>query len=355
MYLKHRLNTFFKTITQHKKLFFVGLIIKLMVGSLFASDYLVHLFSPFLKYATTQSYTGVYDYFQTYGRGNEFPYPGIMLLILSIPKFVFSFFSNSNIETTTLVDIISVRIALFIADLVVLYILLQWLKKQAKQVMWYYWLSPIFFYINYIHGQLDIIPIALLFVALYYLFKNRFLSACIYLALAIGCKTSIFLAVPFILIYGYKSLAHNRTYFWKTILSFMGLLVLINIPAFMSNGFWQMVYNNAEQKKLFTTAIPISNTIPFLIVPAIYLLLVMRFAGYWQMSRNLLLMYLGFAFGLITIFISANQGWYYWCLPFFIYFVIKENRYAVLPFIFITIFYFIYFGVISNSDYWRFN
>jgi uridine kinase len=353
MNLKLRLSIFFKTITKHKKLFYAGVIIKLFLGTFLASDYLVHLFTPFLKYSTTQQFFGAYDYFTTYGKGNEFPYPSVMLVILSIPKYLFSFFGNDSIDQVSFVDILSVRIALFVADCVMLYILLQWLKKYTQQVMWLYWLSPILIYINYIHGQLDVIPVALLFVSLYYLFKNKFLSSCIYLALAIGCKTSIFLALPFVFIYGYKNLVRDKASFWKGVIVFLLLFLFINLPLFLSVGFKQMVYQNAEQLKLFSTSLAISNSFQFLLVPAIYLLLAIRFAGYWQMSRNLLLMYLGFAFGLITIFIAANQGWYFWCMPFFIYFVIKEHRYSLLPFILINVFYFIYFGIISNSDYLR--
>jgi uridine kinase len=351
MYVKKRLHNFLLIITQHKKLFFFGVVIKLILGAFLGGENIVHLFTPFLKYATTHNFFNAYNNFFENGKGNAFPYPSVMLLVLSIPKFLLSFLSNQNIDQTTFVDLISIRITLFLADLVILYILLQWLKKYTKQVMWIYWLSPILIYINYIHGQLDVIPLAFLFICLYYLFKNKCTSACIYLALAIGCKTSIFLAVPFILIYAYKTFAKNKVQFWRAIIVLIVLLFIINVPLFFSNSYFQMVFNNAEQVKLFTTAFPISTAYLFLIVPAIYLLLVIRFSGYWQMSRNLLLMYLGFAFGTITIFIAANQGWYYWCMPFFIYFLIKEYRFAILPFICVNVFYFIHFGCIENSDY----
>jgi uridine kinase len=353
MQFKYRISGFFKVITQHKRLFFTGLLVKLLLGTFFASDYLVHLFTPFLKYATMHQFTGAYDYFNTYGKGNEFPYPGIMLVVLSIPKFLFSIFSNGDITKAGFADIFSVRMALLFCDLLILFILLQWLKKYSKSVYWVYWLSPVCIYINYVHGQLDVIPISILFISLYFLFKNRFLTSCIFLALAIGCKTSIFLAVPFVFVYAYKNFRLQKNLFYNGLLLFFALLFLINIPALLSTGFRQMVFNNEEQMKLFSTGFPISGSNLFLLVPAVYLLLLIRFTGYWQMSRNLLLMYLGFAFGLITIFIAANQGWYYWCLPFFIYFLIKEYRYAVLPFVLINIFYFVYFAIIPNSDFIR--
>lgn len=351
MQLKKRILFFFKTITQYKKLFYIGLFIKLILGTFLASNYLTQLFVPFLKYAASTDFFGVYNYFNATGKASAFPYPSIMLVILSIPKFLFSFFTDNDVNAISFVDLFSIRLALLLADMVILYVLLIWLKPYRKKVMLLYWLSPILIYINFIHGQLDVLPVALLIVSLYYLFKHKFFSACIYIALAIGCKTSIILALPFILMYAFKNSAILKNNFYKGVSILIILLLVFNSPVFFSEGYWTMVFQNEEQSKLFATYFTISNSSLFLIVPAIYLLLVMRFWGYWQMSRNLLLMYLGFSFGLITVFIAANQGWYYWSLPFFIYFLVKENKYARLPFLFINIFYFLHFALTVNTDY----
>jgi uridine kinase len=128
-------------------------------------------------------------------------------------------------------------------------------------------------------------------------------------------------------------------------------IVVINLPYIGQSGFRQMVYNNPEQAKLFATALPLSAGGLFLVTPAVYLLLVIKFRSFWQINRNLLLMFLGFAFGIITIFITPMQGWYYWSLPFFIYFLIKENHYTRLMYWLITGFYFLYFLLIPASDY----
>ena len=351
MQLTIALKNIYTTVTEHKKLFFIGVFIKVVLSCLFASNYLTHLFIPFLKYSTTQSLFGSYTYFANSNQPNAFPYPTAMLLVLALPKWLFHFFGSSGNGYATLLDILSVRITLLLADIVILYILLKWLKKYTKQVTIFYWLSPIILYINYIHGQLDALPVCFLLISLYFLFKNKFILTALFLAIAIGCKTNILLALPFLLIYGYKNSSVTKATLIKGIITFTAALLVINIPVLVSNGYLHMVYNNEEQGKLFNSTFSIANNFTVLLVPALYLMLLIRFTGYWQMSKNLLLLYLGFAFGLITVCIAANQGWYYWCLPFFIYFLVKEFRYSILPFILINVFYFLHFALVNTSDF----
>lgn len=348
--MNRNLKFFYQTIAAHRGLFFTGLLIKIICGCLLASGFMTHLFAPFVNYAVNDDAFGVYSAFSEHGSGNEFPYPPLMLLLLSIPRTIFSIFSPAT-QTISFADIAALRCTILVADIIILFILLRWLKPYTRKVMWLYWLSPVFLYINYIHGQLDVIPVCLLMLSLYYLFKKKFTVACVWLALAICCKTSMLLAVPFILIYGYKHPAVTSKTWWQAIGLMILCIVAINLPYIGQAGFRQMVYNNAEQAKLFATAIPLSAGNLFLVVPAVYLLLLVKFRSFWQINRDMLLMFLGFAFGIITIFISPMQGWYYWCLPFFIYFFIKENHYARLLYWLITAFYFLYFLVSPFSDY----
>lgn len=350
MNLKRNYNFFVETIAAHRGLFFSGLLIKLVCGCLLASGFMTHLFAPFVNYAVNDDAFGVYTAFNDHGFGNEFPYPPLMLLLLSVPRTLFSIFDPAT-QTISFADIAALRCTILIADVIILFILLRWLKPHAKKVMWLYWLSPVFLYINYIHGQLDVIPVCLLLLSLYCLFKKKYIVSCTWLALAICCKTSMLLAVPFILIYGYKHPAVSSKTWWQALALMLGCIVVVNLPYINQPGFREMVYNNPEQSKLFATAIPLNAGSLFLVVPAVYLLLLVKFRSFWQINRDMLLMFLGFAFGIITIFITPMQGWYYWCLPFFIYFFIKENHYARLLYWLITAFYFLYFLVSPVSDY----
>jgi uridine kinase len=64
-------------------------------------------------------------------------------------------------------------------------------------------------------------------------------------------------------------------------------------------------------------------------------------------------MFLGFSFGILTLFIPPMQGWYYWIIPFFVYFYIKQDNAPKFTFILLNIFYFSYFLVIKKSDFFE--
>jgi uridine kinase len=61
-------------------------------------------------------------------------------------------------------------------------------------------------------------------------------------------------------------------------------------------------------------------------------------------------MFLGFSFGILTLLIPPMQGWYYWIVPFFVYFYIKQENAPKFIFVFLNIFYFLYFFLIRDSD-----
>ncbi|MDO8610136.1 MAG: hypothetical protein Q7R95_06285, partial [bacterium] len=62
-------------------------------------------------------------------------------------------------------------------------------------------------------------------------------------------------------------------------------------------------------------------------------------------------MFLGFGFGILTLFIPPMPGWYYWIMPFFIYFYVKEDKRMNFSFILLNILYFTYFITSKNSDF----
>jgi len=64
-------------------------------------------------------------------------------------------------------------------------------------------------------------------------------------------------------------------------------------------------------------------------------------------------MFLGFSFGLLTLLIPPMPGWYYWVIPFFVYFYVKQTEANNRVFILLNIFYFAYFSLISSADTWQ--
>jgi len=332
------------------KLFWVGLILKLCFSLFFASNYLRDLFVPFIKYFVNSGFNNPYEYFFLNGKGTEFPYPPIMLWIMSLPQAFFSIFYNVNSDFYFF-ESLFYRLPLLIADIIILAVLIRWLKNQIRQVLIWYWLSPILFYINYIHGQLDVIPISILFISLYFLFKSKHLLSFLFLSLAVASKTNMVLVLPFVVIF----LFNNSNADWKKIVTSLSIfslnLFLINYPFLNSSGYIKMVYNNPVQQQVFDLYYNFNNSLKIYFIPSVYFSLVIWYLSMKFVNRDQLILFLAFTFLSLTIMIAPMQGWYYWIVPFLIYFAVKQHKSERLLIVLLTLLYFIYFALIPSSDY----
>jgi len=330
-------------------LFFIGLFLKIIASFFFASPYLTRLFVPFLKYYTLSGFKDPYAYFYSLGVMTAFPYPKVMLYVMSLPGILFQRFLNPDIFTVTNFEIGIYRLPILFADIVILVIISRWLKNKNTAVLWLYWLSPVLFYINYFHGQLDVVPIMFVFVALHFLFKEKWLVSYIFLAVAIATKIHILILIPFIAIYLWRK---QKSFFEIFILLDVLILIFlaINFSGLSSPEFQRMVFQNSEQFKIFSSQILFSNGTAVYLVPFAYLLLFFHNITFRSSSRDVFIMFLGFSFGILLLLIPPMPGWYYWIIPFLIYFYTKNEKFSKLGFAALNLGYFLYFLTIQRSD-----
>ena len=331
----------------HKKIFFYGLLLKLVFAACFASYFLSDLFLPFIQYFLNSGFENPYAHFSELGQFSAFPYPALMLYILSLPHVLFGFLPDSRF-----LDVFLTRLPLLLADIGIFYVLLSWVRQESQQIKLtkLYWISPVLIYITYIHGQLDVIPIAFLFVSLALLFKEKQFFSFLVLALAVSTKTHILIVLPFYLIYLFR----KQVGFSMVLLYFFGFLLTvfgINAPFLFDSGFSQMVLNNPEQAKALDLFITYPNQTLFYIIPAAYFFLLVRSFRIKLYNKDIFLMLLGFSFGILLLFIPPMQGWYFWLIPFLSYFLVKDAKVSLLPFLVLQVLYALYFLVIPESDY----
>ena len=335
------------------RLFWAGLSIKLFLSICFASSFLRDLFAPFGNYFIESGFQDPYAYFVSKGIGNEFPYPPLMLWIFTLPRLILSPLFPVSAEVFTVLDSVIYRLPLLCADIVILLVLMRWLKNYTRQVLIWYWLSPVLIYINYFHGQLDVIPMALMVVSLYFLFKSKWVLAFVFIGFAIGCKTNMVLVVPFYLMYLYRSSQVDIKTFALALISLMGVVLLINLPFLNSFGMLQMVYNNPVQQQIFDLYYQFNPTLRIYFIPAIYFILILYYFTFKFVNRDQLILFLTFTFLALTLMIAPMQGWYYWILPLLSYFVIKQSKVEKYTLVILSVLYFVYFGLIQESDYFN--
>ena len=103
-----------------------------------------------------------------------FPYGPVMWLIL-IPTTALGALAGLLFPgSDTTLTAIGFSTGVIVLDFLLLLAILKIMPGRRKLVIWLYWLSPIVLYVNYWHGQIDVVPILLLTTSLVALRKQKY-------------------------------------------------------------------------------------------------------------------------------------------------------------------------------------
>lgn len=334
-------------------LFLTALAIKITLAFFFASPHLTQLFIPFIDYFVESGFTNPYEQFSN-SSPQSFPYPTGMLAIMAIPKIFFSVILTAFPLSPEVNhwDAIIYRIPLLAADIALLWVFMEWFKEDKFKLLLTVWASPVLTYISYVHGQLDAIPIALAFLSFHFMFRGKLLVSAFVLGLSLSTKTHIFAVLPFILVFltNRQRGISNPALF--TLVS-LGTFTVINLPYLGNSSFTAMVFTNNEQAKVWDAAISAGEMGPsFLIIPACGIVLGFQFLFLRKLNRDLFMMFLGFVFTLLLIFIPPKQGWYFWIIPFIVYFSARTYRHSRAHYLLWALqgTYFFYFATLPRTE-----
>ena len=330
------------------KLFLAVLALKIIFAFLLASDFLTQLFLPFVKYFVANPLANPYQHFLDIGNLKAFPYPPLMLFILSVPFVLFGiigqWFGGANFE------LLLIRLPLLAADIVILYVLSRMLGDKDRELTWLYWCSPIVFYISFIHGQLDAIPISLLLLSLYFLTRGRETLSAVFLGFSLATKSNILLALPFVFLYLLKRKTSKPKIAGFCVMTF-ALYAFFLVPYVFSEGFLRLVFMASEQFGVFEIFIQFPENLAYLVTPALYLYFVFKAQSFRKLTNDILFMIIGASFILMVVLVKPMQGWYYWSVPFIVFFFAREKR-APSRILYHTLSagYLLYFLLIPQSD-----
>ncbi len=322
---------------------FIIIILKIIIMGLFSSDYQNLLFIPFIN---CFKFNNPWEYVYTNHLNLEFPYHPIMLYVYSIGIFFINIFHLSNIFLTNIIF----KLPTLIADITIFFTLCKMYKSKKHLIILGYFLSPIIIYSGFMHSQLDLLPVALLFLSVYALKKQKILKSAFFYGLALSTKLNALLILPIIIIYLFK----NKKY--QSIIKFViisaALYLFFILPYVFSNGFQNMVLMNDKQNLFFLLSIPIGN-VKLVISLFVASLIYFRFLIFRKINNDLFDSFIVLTLSLFLLFIPpTSSAWYIWLVPFYISYIIKYSDKTPIrnSFIFLNIFYLLYFVFCHIGD-----
>ena len=321
--------------------FFIITFFKILILGLFSSGYSNELFKPFVEHYINNN-GNPWDYYYNLNEYKQFPYPPLMLYILSAFYTPFFYLGIKNIFFSNLFF----KLPLLFCDTIIYTILCKTYTNNINKVLLFYSLSPIIIYSTYIHSQLDIIPTSILFISIFLLNKKKYLLSSLFLGLALSTKFHILASIPLFVIYQYKNTNLKQTlyFIYIPILVFIFLV----LPYTNTESFQNLVLLNKEQSFLTKVYFSIID-LKLFITPLILILIIFRFFGYKKINKDLFISYIALLFSLFVLLIPPAPAWYIWFLPFIIIFILNNKsdnyylEYLISIFSIFYLFYFIFF------------
>ncbi len=285
-------------------------VVKIVLLGLFSSDYQNELFMPFIREFTNDNFNP-YNLFYERGITDAFPYPPVMLFIMSAGGVLSKYLSFGSIFLQNVLF----KLPLLVFDGVTLLFLVKMFPQQKKLLTYVYYSSPVILYAVYMHGQLDIIPVGLLTVSLYYLFgqqKYADIRFVVFLTLSVMSKQSMLAVVPLLFYYCFRRKKSVRTIL--LVMLFLALSTAIIAP-FMGEAFFYTVLMNKVQNSAMNVYLSFGDVKLYLAVFTVAAIYIHIFTV-TRIGRDLTFSFCGILFAVFLIFVSPMPGWFVWIVPF---------------------------------------
>lgn len=308
-----------KKLTFHP-LFLAGLALRLALIVLAMPGPVTTWYAPFLD-ASTQAWT--FDPWQAWmqagGSPAAFPYGYVMWLVF-VPLTLVC-------KALGLPILYGHGATLLLADVALLGVLRRLISDKERLLLGAYWLSPIVLLATYAMGFNDLVPVLLLMIALQLMRQARFTWAGVACTAAISAKLSMVLALPFIAIY----LWQNRSMrpFVRPFAQGLAIgLLVLGVPFALSPAALGMLLNNPELGKVYRLAIPLGQTVIY-VLPLAYMVMLYTTWRVRRLNFELFHAMLGMAFLGVVLMTPASPGWFIWALPLLVSYQAGSDRVAM--------------------------
>lgn len=175
-------------------------------------------------------------------------------------------------------------------------------------------LSPIAVYASYVHGQLDLLPTALMFAAAVALRDRRWTASGVLGGLAIAAKFSSAFVPPLVLIFLLRNARfreHTRAYLLGLLPGLLLTLVPVALP-----GYREMVISTPSSESVVAYAVDLGPGLTLVVLPVVYVALLGLLYRFKRGNPALVVLLIGITLTAVTLLTPASPGWYLWSVPF---------------------------------------
>jgi uridine kinase len=244
------------------------------------------------------------------GAQEAFPY-GLSMLLVHLPQIALygtlMLFGFESLYVLTLASLVLV----LLSELLIFRIM--YLRNVPILIIGFFFLNPLFIYLNYIQGANDILPAALLVLSAHLLCNKKSRSAGLFLGLAIGMKYSLALTLPFFALYSFDNpRSRNQINLFSRYL--LPAAIACYSPLIFSESFRTMIFSSLEASSLLRFGILIGN-FEIAVFPIVYIFLLYWLWKAGRTSIETLLIFAGTSFIAISIANPTTPGWLLWGFP----------------------------------------
>jgi uridine kinase len=328
------------------KLFWFGLLIRILLMFVVPSEFMMDKFIPFVDKAVTQFPANPW----MLSSPADFPYGLVLFVLFFVPKMIFYTLFGELALGNSILSVVLMKFPLLIFDVGFLVLLTSIFEINFKRLQVYYWLNPVVIYISYLHGQLDLIVMFFTVLAIYQLMQKNILSSSVCFAAAILSKFHVIILIPFFMAYIWNT--HFLKQALVKILTWSGvLLILVGfglLPNILAQNADYISAGSPEALRVFAMQFKLSETHVLYIGLFLLFATIARMVFSTKISEDGLFFGSGLIMGALLLITNPMPGWYFWVMPFFAIFWARYYSASKLIFAAMILLYFGYFELFNK-------
>jgi hypothetical protein len=295
-------------------LFLTGLALKICFLFVGGSQNFHQLFIPFIDNAIQTWGENPWSFFPA----NYFPYGSLQFLFFAGSKTILYYLFGDAVLGNQWLSFFSIKIVLLVFDIALLAQLLKLVVSNEKKLLYYYWLNPILFYISYIHGQLDVVPMFFSITSLAYLIRKDITRFSLFAGLSAICKFHTVAILPFAMAFiwntNFRKEGVNKIV--KSLSIFLAIFLIGFLPQLLSGKFSYVSLGSPEALSVFGIQLKVDSERVIFLGLLIITGILARLCVSTRIHPDGLIFGAGIVYGSLILASSPGAGWYFWFLPF---------------------------------------